>query len=207
MILFPGMFLLCIILVTFLVYTNARFPENSYIKSIRDWQTFIGAIVGFFAVSIAILLEGRLSEDRDISRKRNNEIALLRNTISDVDRVITSINHLTQTFDVTTATLTPSNCMSIIKIVKTHPIRRLSISRRLDIIGGEVSAATYVVLSVPVDILGLYSASVTSLLIPECASKSEQIIDFYLQMANETKEELENSKLKMIALAVELESK
>ena len=88
------LFLIAVFIVIILIYLRGRFADNAYVKAIAEWQTLIGAIIGFMAVSLAILLQGDLVDRKESQRKEENEIAIITNTISDLERVVRSINVL-----------------------------------------------------------------------------------------------------------------
>ncbi|MCB9948199.1 MAG: hypothetical protein H6842_10270 [Rhodospirillaceae bacterium] len=198
-------FSFCALLLAILIVSNAMYPKNRYVKSVRDWQTLIGAIVGFAAVSAAILLQGKLSDDREFSRRIDNEMALLQSALTDVDRVIDWIENWMQDYNGERGGLgSMQNCIAFIHLVQNRPIRPISIAGRLDVIGGEVSAYTYAALSESVDIFNLYVSAVQSVGPQDCVTDGESVVDFYFEMAEHARSDLAASKERMATLVVSL---
>lgn len=119
-------------------------PDSNLIRAAREWQTLLGALVGFVALAAALSYESNENRKLAADRSLQSELNMLSSLTYDVrqfiafhDMQLSTIEHFTDPEQ------SLRSCMNISKLLRETPLPNSVHQGRLSHISERVSAGTF----------------------------------------------------------------
>ena len=161
---------------------DIRYPESSFMKTVRIWQTLLGAVLGLVAVSLALILEEQIGDEREAAQQRQQERALLNRAIKDLEITVRSFSAL-YTAPQSDEKFSPQGCINLIQLYQSHPIRGLTLGRQLDAYANSLSVEAYSAIAEADQYVRLTMTSIQAVTIKDCIVNSEKVSRYLISTA------------------------
>ena len=92
-------------------------------------------------------------------------------------------------------------------IIKHHPIRGLSIGRRIDSLVADISGEAYAAIIDAISVIDFHQSSINAVDNPDCATKSQSVIEYYVSTLSITQGNLATVKVRLNDLVEKSKSK
>lgn len=169
-----------------LIWSDARKSGKPVLETARGWQTLIGAIVGFAAAALTLVLDSNIKLHQERRRQYDQEISLLKSadfdskaSIAGLKNILSALNKISEPGDDTT------RCMNAVQISRTTFIRGIRVARRLDQLAGSISIDTYMSVSNLSTIIELYSSSTSNIGVQDCATNARAFMQYLITAAKD----------------------
>tara|TARA_R110000796_G_scaffold244746_1_gene368057 strand:+ start:17496 stop:18104 length:609 start_codon:yes stop_codon:yes gene_type:complete len=132
--------------VIILVVGSGIFPRFKCFKVVREWQTLIGAVLGFGGVAVAILFQHNFELMRDEVEQKKYESNLLSAVSTELILINGELkNNVNQALEANKnfALDDMPRCSSIFRVLDQQKLRNISVSNNLQDLYGKISPETY----------------------------------------------------------------
>jgi hypothetical protein len=179
-------FIASILLVAGLIGFHCLYPKSRLLEAAQNWQTLIGALIGFFALAFVLSEEAKLGDDRMFRDQRTNEVRILRSVSKDISsiqaRVVAAQGLSTQDeFSKGDA----QSCITLKRVFQRAPFPGVSVGEKLPEIAGNVSSRTYDIVSDVLITMRLYQDSFSTFGSNECVLSPENVVEFVVLTSGE----------------------
>ncbi len=165
-----------VILLSLLIYFQAKHPKNIYLTAAREWQTSIGAVIGFLAVASIYVLGVSVEKKRDIEQKKHAEISYLKTTYYDLDALIgiqnEQTNYLKKEIDFANNNLV---CFYNLQRLQADPDIPFTLKGQLSTIITKISPSSYSLISRAENAIIRYEVSIRAFDPNSCMTNPEKV--------------------------------